>query len=224
MVPRNSHHGVIFDLDGTLLNTLEDLADSMNTVLTRGNLPAHPVSAYRRFVGDGVTMLVTRALPEELREESHIARFVRDMRAEYARRWADKTKPYAGVSELIRELEARDIPMTILTNKPEDAALAMVAHFFPSTNFRTVMGAKPERPRKPDPTAALEIAAHLELATDRILFLGDSDADMLTARSAKMTALGAGWGFRGREELLRCGAQKVLESPLEMLDWLGAQP
>ncbi|GAB6057679.1 HAD family hydrolase [Desulfonatronum parangueonense] len=222
MASHNSHHGVIFDLDGTLLNTLEDLADSMNTVLTRGNLPPHPVSAYRRFVGDGMTMLVTRALPEELREESHIARFVQDMRNEYARHWADKTRPYAEVPELIHGLEAQNVPMTILTNKPEDAALAMVAHFFPSTKFRTVMGAKPERPRKPDPTAALEIAAHLELAPDQILFLGDSDADMLTARSARMTALGAGWGFRGREELIRSGARRVLETPLELLDWLDA--
>lgn len=212
--------GVIFDLDGTLLNTLEDLANTMNHVLARRGWPEHPHAAYRHFVGNGVGVLVQRAMPEEHRSEALIDRVAQEMRSEYAKRWAEKTRLYEGVQELLQTLESLGIPMAILSNKPDDATREMVDHFFPTKPFRTVAGAKPEKPRKPDPTTALEIAAYLERDPRDILFLGDSDTDMLTAGSAAMVPLGAGWGFRGRTELLASGARKVLDKPLELLNWV----
>ena len=215
--------GVIFDLDGTLLDTLEDLADAMNTVLTDHGWPTHPLDAYRQFVGNGVTMLVRRAMPEdEHREERRVAEIVSEMRAVYARGWANKTTPYPGIERLLSALRDKDIPMTVLSNKPHDATAAMVDHFFPANLFRVVMGAHPDKPRKPDPTTALETAGRLGLPPGAILFLGDSDVDMRTAHAAGMTPLGAAWGFRGPEELRAAGARVVLGTPMELLEWLAA--
>ncbi|WP_031388021.1 HAD family hydrolase [Desulfonatronum thiodismutans] len=213
--------GIIFDLDGTLLDTLEDLADAVNTVLTNHHWPTHPLDAYRRFVGNGVTTLIRRAMPEdERREERRVAEIVSEMREVYARGWANKTKPYPGIDPLLNALRERGVPMTILSNKPHDATAAMVDHFFPTNLFQLVMGARPDKPRKPDPTTALETSMHLGLPPEAILFLGDSDVDMHTANAAGMTSLGAAWGFRGTEELLAAGARAVLRSPKELLDWL----
>ncbi len=215
--------GVIFDLDGTLLDTLEDLADAMNTVLAEHHWPTHPLDAYRRFVGNGVTMLVRRAMPEEeRREDRRVAEIVSEMREVYARGWANKTKPYHGIDHLLNALRDKSVPMTVLSNKPHDATLAMVDHFFPADLFRMVMGARPDKPRKPDPTTALETADHLDLPPGSILFLGDSDVDIHTANAAGMTPLGAGWGFRGPEELRTAGARVVLDTPMELLEWLAA--
>lgn len=220
MPPCPSPQGIIFDLDGTLLDTLEDLAGSMNTVLERMGWPTHPVDAYRWFVGNGVAILVQRALPEDQRRESIIEKCVQAMRTEYARRWAKQTRLYAGVAELLKKLAAGNMPLNILTNKPDDAAQEMVRHFFPTTPFHIVAGAVADKPRKPDPTVALEMAQQLGIAPEATLFVGDSNTDMQTAKAAKMIALGAAWGFRGREELLASGAHAVLEAPLELLHWL----
>jgi phosphoglycolate phosphatase len=220
MAPPIGPAGVIFDLDGTLLNTLDDLADAMNLVLARHGWPEHPVDSYRRFVGNGVGMLVRRAMPEDRRNEELVPGVVREMRGEYARRWAEKTRPYPGVEQLLNTLRELAVPLAVLSNKPHDATLAMVRHFFPADMFRIVNGAKPDKPRKPDPTTALETARFLGLAPQSVLFLGDSDADMLTAAAADMVPLGAGWGFRGTEELIASGAREVLQSPLELLAWM----
>lgn len=220
MTSTGLNQGVIFDLDGTLLDTLTDLAEAMNRVLARQGWRTHPVDAYRRFVGDGVAMLVRRALPDEQRQESVIAECVRAMREEYARIWARTTKPYAGIEELLGKLESRDIPMAVLSNKPHEATREMVCHFFPRVLFHEVAGAKADKPRKPDPAVALEIGASMGVAPGSMLFLGDSDIDMQTAQAAGMVPLGAAWGFRGRDELLASGAARVLETPLELMDWL----
>lgn len=221
MSQHHKHQGVIFDLDGTLLDTLTDLAESMNHVLGQKGWQVHPVDAYRRFVGDGVEMLAQRALPLEQRQDSIIEDCVRAVRAEYALRWARTTRPYAGVEELLRGLESLNIPMAVLSNKPNDATQDMVRHYFPGTAFQIVAGAMPGKPKKPDPGVALEMARQMRIPPDAMLFLGDSDADMRTARAARMVPLGAAWGFRGREELAAAGAAHVLEKPLELLDWLG---
>ncbi|WP_045222174.1 HAD family hydrolase [Desulfonatronum thioautotrophicum] len=215
--------GVIFDLDGTLLDTLEDLADAMNTVLASHHWPTHPLDAYRRFVGNGVSMLVRRAVPEvERNDVQRLDAITQEMRSVYGRHWAKKTRLYPGIDPLLRTLKAQGIPMAVLTNKPHDAAMALVDHFFPENMFRLVTGAHPDKPRKPDPTTALETADHLGVLPASTLFLGDSDVDMQTATAAGMTPLGAGWGFRGPDELLASGASMVLNNPMELLDRLPA--
>jgi len=211
-----SNKGIIFDLDGTLLNTLQDLADTVNSVLKSRGWAQHPVDAYRFFVGDGLPMLVRRAVPEDVQDQSVINECIQAAREEYSRRWANRTAPYPGVLEALEELARNEIPMAVLSNKPHEATLHTVGHFFPDGYFQVVQGALPNGAVKPDPEPALEVAARMGLKPDQVYFLGDSNVDMYTARRAKMTALGAAWGFRGREELLQAGAHYILESPQEL--------
>ena len=221
-MPGSSYQAAIFDMDGTLLDTLEDLADCMNRVLQREGFAVHPVAAYRFFVGDGLENLVRRSLPEELRTDEAIDRLKEGMRGEYAGHWADKTRPYDGIPELLRVLQGRGVPMAVLSNKPDAFTREIAAHYFPDGFFARVLGAREGSHRKPDPAAALEIAAEWKLRPERILYLGDTNTDMQTGRRAGMFTVGALWGFRPREELLEHGAQALVEKPAEVLRFFGA--
>jgi len=211
---------VIFDLDGTLLNTLEDLADSMNCVLKRNRLPEHNLAAYRYFVGDGIEMLVRRALPFEVASENDFQRFVREMKSEYASRWLLKTRPYPGVPEMLAAFAAAGIAMAVLSNKPDDASNEIVKSLLPNIDFRIVLGATPERPKKPDPSAALEIASRLGISPEDFLFMGDTSIDMQTACAAGMFPVGALWGFRPAEELIASGAKVLAAEAQNFIPWI----
>lgn len=209
--------GVIFDLDGTLLDTLEDIAVSVNSVLARFGLPTHGVDAYRNFIGDGVSMLVTRALPAEKRAAGMVADCARAFRENYSRNWNVNTKQYKGVEELLRSLSAKHVKMAVLSNKPHDFTDRCVHELLPNHRFEMILGQREGVPSKPDPTGALEIAASLSIAPSRFLYLGDSGVDMDTAIGAGMFAVGALWGFRLQKELLEHGAQAVIKRPTELL-------
>ena len=211
---------VIFDLDGTLLNTLEDLTDSMNCVLKRNRLPEHNLAAYRYFVGDGIEMLVRRALPFEVASENDFQRFVREMKSEYASRWLLKTRPYPGVPEMLAAFAAAGIAMAVLSNKPDDASNEIVKSLLPNIDFRIVLGATPERPKKPDPSAALEIASRLGISPEDFLFMGDTSIDMQTACAAGMFPVGALWGFRPAEELIASGAKVLAAEAQNFIPWI----
>jgi phosphoglycolate phosphatase len=215
-------HAVLFDLDGTLLDTLEDLADSTNAALRAQGFAEHPLAAYRYFIGNGVENLVRRALPPERLEAATLARSAELMRREYSARWADKTRPYPGVAELLDALTARGLPMTVLSNKPDDFTRLCVSRLLPDWRFEVVLGAGPGVPKKPDPAAALRIAARLNLPPARIVYLGDTNTDMQTAVAAGMYPVGALWGFRTAAELTASGAEVLLEKPMELLRVLGA--
>ena len=214
----------IFDLDGTLLDTLDDLADSMNLVLKRFGFPGHPPEAYKYFVGDGMEVLVQRALPITHRDEATISRCFSAMREEYAVRWKTKTKPYPGIPDLLDELSQRRWPLTILSNKPHDSSLMVVAELLPLWNFQMILGARPLVPKKPDPAGALEIAEKLGLSPGEFVYLGDTGTDMLTATRAGMFPVGVLWGFRQAEELKENGAKILLEKPLDLLRYLETNP
>ncbi len=211
---------VIFDLDGTLLNTLEDLTESMNCVLKRNRLPEHNLAAYRYFVGDGIEMLVRRALPFEVASENDFQRFVREMKSEYASRWLLKTRPYPGVPEMLAAFAAAGIAMAVLSNKPDDASNEIVKSLLPNIDFRIVLGATPERPKKPDPSAALEIASRLGISPEDFLFMGDTSIDMQTACAAGMFPVGALWGFRPAEELIASGAKVLAAEAQNFIPWI----
>jgi phosphoglycolate phosphatase len=215
------YQAVLFDLDGTLLNTLGDLADSMNTVLAAMGFAQHPVDAYRFFVGDGVETLARRALPQGHTDEATVARCREAMREEYGRRMYDKTRPYDGIPELIASLESRHIPMTILSNKPDQNTRQIVDRYFGAGRFAVVAGQKQGVAKKPDPAGALEISRTLGIPTERFLYLGDTSTDMQAARAAGMFPVGALWGFRPEEELLEHGAKKLISEPAELLRLLG---
>lgn len=208
---------VLFDLDGTLLDTLTDLADSMNAVLASLDFPTHPRDAYRYFVGDGLEILARRVLPEANRTQAMIQRCAEGMRDQYHRHWADQTNPYEGVADLLDSLTARGLSLNILSNKPDDFTCLMVNHFLPAWPWGQVRGARSATPKKPHPHGALAIADQLKLAPKQFLYLGDTNTDMQTATAAGMFPVGVLWGFRTRSELEESGAQAVLRHPLDLL-------
>jgi phosphoglycolate phosphatase len=211
---------VLFDLDGTLLDTLDDLADSMNAVLEAHDMPTHPVESYKTFVGDGVARLVQRALPGEESDAVAMGHYVEAMREQYGQRWNAKTQPYDGIVELLSQLSDRKISMSVLSNKPDDFTKKCVEHYFPDNPFDLVVGVTDEIPPKPDPAGAKAIANTLGYRPDEFLYLGDTNTDMRTARVAGMLAVGAMWGFRTVEELEEFGAQALAEHPLDILELL----
>jgi phosphoglycolate phosphatase len=212
---------MLFDLDGTLLDTLEDLGDSMNVVLKALGFPVHERDAYRYFVGDGVENLVLRSLPETARKSETLLReCVTKMRAEYSARWKDKTRLYDGIPELLDTLSARGVKSAILSNKPHPAVLQVVDHFLGKWRFDATLGARAGVPIKPDPGAASEVCRLLNSPPESFLYLGDTNTDMITARSAGMFAVGVLWGFRTEEELRDSGAKALIRHPLEALDLL----
>mgnify|MGYP001110121513 CR=1 FL=1 len=218
---KNSFGGVLFDLDGTLLDTLEDLANSMNTALHRLGFEGHPVADYRYYVGDGTEILARRVLPPTHRNERTVEQCVEAMLAEYQKRWHEKTRPYTGVPDLLDALMARRIPMAILSNKKHEFTQLTVSRLLPNWQFTAVVGAKPGVPKKPDPTAALQIAADLHLQPENLLYVGDTNTDMQTATAAGMYPVGALWGFRTEEELRATGAKAIIARPQDLLPYLG---
>ena len=211
---------VLFDLDGTLLDSIEDLTDSMNIVLDGFGFPGHDVATCKHFVGDGVEIFALRALPENHRDEATVAQCAAEMRAEYRKRWSLKTRPYDGIPELLDDLTLRNLKLAVLSNKPEESTREMVAELLSKWRFFPVAGARPSVPKKPDPTLAIEISQQLRLPADKFLYLGDTGTDMKTARGAGMFPVGALWGFRTAEELKDTGAKVLAAHPSEVLQFL----
>ena len=207
----------LFDLDGTLLDTLDDLANSTNTVLERAGFPAHPTPAYKTFVGDGLRRLIERTLPETSRDDGTVVKVMGAMREEYGHRWAEETRPYAGVESMLGGLEELGVRTAILSNKPDDFMKMCVAKLLPGRAFEVVMGARDGVPPKPDPAGAIEIAGRMGLAPVDFLYLGDTNTDMRTALAAGMFAVGALWGFRSEAELREAGAQELVARPDDVL-------
>ena len=213
---------IIFDLDGTLLDTLADLADAGNAVLASLGLPQHPQDAYRYFVGLGIEELVRRMLPKDRCDDELVARTVGLTSAEYKRRWKDKTRPYEGIGEMLAGLARRGLPLCVLSNKPQVYTDLTVDEFFPDRPFVFVRGARPEVPNKPHPAGALALAKELGVAPGSIIFVGDTATDMKTARGAGMLPVGVLWGFRDEAELRDNGARRIIARPDELLALLDA--
>ncbi|MBD3307456.1 HAD-IA family hydrolase [candidate division KSB3 bacterium] len=216
-----AYKAVLFDLDGTLLDTLEDLANSMNRVLAAQGFPTHPIDAYRYFVGDGLQMLVARTVPEEQRsDEVVINESIRRFNADYGQSWNIKTRPYEGVPEMLDTLGTRGLPLAILSNKPHAFTQHCVSALLADWPFAVVLGQREGIPRKPDPAGAVEIAEMLNVLPAEFLYLGDTGTDMQTAVAAGMFPVGVLWGFRTREELQQNGAQVLLDRPADLFSLL----
>ncbi len=212
-----SFKAIIFDLDGTLVNSLEDLADSMNIVLKKNGFPDHNYEAYRYFVGKGIRNLVTKALPEPNRTEELIDRCLALMISEYNKNCTNKTRPYNGIPELLKELVSRNIKVAVLSNKADEFTNKIVSTLFPDISFTAIIGFTEESLRKPNPANALLISQKSGLKADEIIFAGDSDIDMKTAFNAGMFPLGVLWGFRTADELKEAGAKALIKNPSEIL-------
>ncbi|HEU4407833.1 MAG TPA: HAD family hydrolase [Polyangiaceae bacterium] len=203
----------LFDLDGTLVDSLADIAGAMNEALGEAGAPTHAPEAYRRFVGEGVDVLARRAAPPAIAgDDARRAALVARYQAIYAGRLTRETRPYPGVPELVASLRARGLPLGVLSNKPDPATRLLVAALFPAGSFAAVRGQRPGVPRKPDPGAALALAAELGREPAEIAFVGDTSVDVRTARAAGMLAVGVRWGFRP-DELGEAGADLLVDEP-----------
>lgn len=215
-----SYAAVIFDLDGTLLNTIEDLVDSFNAVLAAAGYPTHSLEAYKSFVGEGEQSLVLKAFPSTAVQGDGLERTMRAVREEYARRASKKTRPYPGIADLLDGVSSRGLPMGIHSNKPEHLLRSNVETFLPRWRFEAVRGGLPDQRLKPAPDGALWVANQLGVEPEQCAFVGDSGLDMETARAAGMVPLGVLWGFRDAEELAAAGARELIRTPVELLDVL----
>ena len=206
---------VIFDLDGTLLDSIEDIASSMNKVLESLQLPTHKIEDYKYFVGGGVDILVENALSNQSKEIKD--EVTKRFKIEYDGKLHSKTLPYDGIYELLDELKKLDINLAVLSNKPHEFTVSYVNHFFKNYNFKEIHGQKKDVPKKPDPKAALDIVKCLDSSCENTYFIGDTKIDMQTAKNANMTAIGVLWGFRDEKELRDFGADFIVSNPLEIL-------
>jgi phosphoglycolate phosphatase len=216
----NEFKAAIFDLDGTLLDTLDDIADSMNAALERMGFPAHETAAFRFLTGDGVRSMAERSLPVSERNETTVQACIREFRSEYEKRWAANTRVYPGISGLLDDLTQRGIKLNILSNKLDKFTNLVARHFLFRWDFSFVIGSRSDLPQKPDPSGALFIARGLGIPAAQFIYLGDTGVDMKTAVSARMFPLGALWGFREEKELLENGAHAVIRYPGELLQFL----
>jgi phosphoglycolate phosphatase len=212
------YKAVLFDMDGTLVDSVVDVADSMNRVLTQNNLPVHAVDDYICLIGNGMENLVTKALPADKRNQEFIKKCLAEMKAIYAESWMNKTQLFPGIAELLTSLQALQIRLAVLSNKPDHLARIMAEKLMGEWHFDVVMGAREGIPPKPDPAAALVIANQLGLLPSGILYLGDTATDMETAVLAGMFPVGVSWGYRSVAELLDAGASAIINSPSELLD------
>lgn len=215
---KTAFKAILFDLDGTLVDSLQDIADSMNRVLTKKGLPTHPIDSYRYFVGNGLRVLVGRSLPQELRTEAFTQSLFLDLLEDYEQNCLKKTSLYDGIPDLLDKLVEKSLKMAILSNKADGFTKTIASNLLSNWPFSVVVGAREGIPRKPDPTAALEISQILQIPTADFLYVGDTSVDMRTALAAGMYPVGVSWGFRKRDELLEHGAKIVIDKPGELLD------
>lgn len=207
---------VLLDLDGTLADTLTDLAEATNAVLLRHGLPVHPTNAYRRFVGNGARVLIERALGEHATPALTEVVY-REYVALYQETCLNTVRPYEGIPEMLEALEQRGAVLGIVTNKPEPQAIRIAEQLFGKNRFCAVCGTREDLPKKPDPTVALQVLREIGVPVERALFVGDSDVDVYTAKNIGCAGIGVEWGFRGKAELIAAGSEFMAATPQDVV-------
>ncbi len=210
------YKAVIFDLDGTLVNSLYDLADSVNRALEHYGLPTHPYEPYKYFVGNGRAKLIERAMGDAASDMALLNAVTEYYDEDYLIHCMDKTAPYDGIPELLSALIPKDIAICVLSNKPDEFVDKMLSKLFPGIKFTIAWGKKPQFAPKPDPGSIHALLSELEVDKSDCLYVGDSNVDVITARNAKLDFCGVLWGFRTAEELIGEGAKKLANSVDEL--------
>lgn len=206
---------IVFDLDGTLLHTVPDIAAALNRSLAACGLPTHDQKTVETFLGGGIRDAVMKATPEGTGEET-IQRVLDLYRDDYAAHCTEQTALYPGVREMVESFSARGLKLAVLSNKTEKTAQKIVAHFFPGGEFSAVFGRVPERPLKPHADAAKPVLDALHLSPEEIAYVGDSNTDILFAKAVGMLPVATPWGYRSRAELVEAGAELMADSPAEL--------
>lgn len=212
----NRFDGVIFDLDGTLLDSLNDIANAANATLAQLQLPTWPIANYKHYVGDGVRVLFERALGSSAHEPLVLDRCLEIYQSEYNNSWDRQSKPYPGILEMLASLHRAGLKLAVLSNKPEPFTLKCIERFFPSIPFDLVLGHSDRFPRKPDPSSAMWIASEFSSDPGRIAYVGDTNTDMQTAVGANLFAIGVTWGFRLEAEIVAAGAKVICHSATDL--------
>jgi phosphoglycolate phosphatase len=213
------YKGVIFDLDGTLLDTLEDLAGAANATLAHFGFPVHPMDSYRYFVGEGLKTLTQRIIPGSSATDAELNEYMQKFGEIYSRSWNAHSAPYPGILEMITSLSAAGLQLAVLSNKPHGFTKICVEEFFPDSPFSFVLGQREGAAKKPDPATALELAGKMGLSVHEILYIGDTATDMQTGNRAGMKTIGVEWGFRDRAELEENKAWRIVSTPAEVIHY-----
>ena len=212
---------LIFDLDGTLINSLLDIALSMNNVLEKHNYPTHEIDKYNYFVGDGALVLVRNAMPKNSSDDE-IQNVLKSFIEIYEQNTHNNTFAYEGIYEMLEKLEILKIKKAILSNKPHKFTLKYVENLFNNFNFQEVHGQKIDIPKKPDPAMAIQIATKLNTKCEDMIFIGDTSTDIKTAKNANMKSIGVAWGFRPVEELKEAGADFIAYKPIDIVEYVSS--
>ena len=210
----------IFDLDGTLLNTISDLAQSTNFALQQNDFSGHPIEAYKFFVGNGINKLFERALPENEKTEENIIRIKKSFIPYYDEHNTDYTKPYEGIDELLKTLQSKGCMLAVASNKYHAATEKLIKYSFPDISFEAVLGQRENVPVKPDPAIVYDILKITDVSPEEAIYIGDSGVDMLTASNSGIFSIGVTWGFRPRAELEAAGANYIADTTAEILKLL----
>ena len=206
----------IFDLDGTLLNTIADLATATNQALDACGFPTHPIEAYPFFVGNGINKLFERALPAEARTEENVLHIRAHFLPYYDEHNADLSRPYPGIPQLLENLQAAGIQVAVASNKYHRATEKLIRHYFPTIRFAAILGQREGVPIKPHPQIVEDILALVPVSKEEVIYIGDSGVDMQTALNAGVESIGVTWGFRPREELLQYSPTHLADTAEEI--------
>lgn len=209
---------IIFDMDGTTVNTLDGIMYAMNCVLEEAHFPTHELGAYKRFIGSGLKALISKALPETNQTEEEISKYLKLMIDSYSKNWEYKLHLYKGIPQLLDELTSRDIKLAINTNKIDDIAKLITDKYFSEWEISCVIGDRSDVPKKPNPTGSIMIMNALGVTPKECIYVGDSEVDIETAINARLKVVGVGWGYRERDKLVN--ANYIIESPMELLEIL----
>jgi len=210
----------IFDLDGTLLDTIIDLSNSMNAVLKKHGYMLHDYKSYKIFIGKGIKNLVKKALPSENINNEKLNKYLSEMEDEYSKRCFENTIPYPGIIELLNHMQNSSITISVYSNKADNFTKKMVKKYFPSINYAFIIGARENFKLKPDPSVPKEISESLGIKPEDFMYIGDSEIDMQTAVNSGMFPVGALWGYRNEKELVDNGAKLLLKNPMDLIDFI----
>ena len=210
---------IIFDLDGTLLDTLDDITDSVNLVLASQGFPSHTKKAYKKFLGNGLHNLIFKSVPENT-GESVIEDCCEIFKEIYSKNWQKNCCPYKGINTMLANLSDEGIKLAVLSNKPHTFTCMFVEEFFPKDMFQVVFGQRDRVEKKPDPAGAYAIATLLQTEPEQILLVGDSDVDIMTGKAAGMGTAGVSWGYRNVKELKENRADIIVNSPMEIVEYV----